>query len=140
MGLYVLDDVQPEAGQADLLARGTEHAQLAEAEVGEDLAAGAVAAPLAERMAARRLGGATGLLPDPRQQRIGVGVVAQQPDTDGKPSRGHALSEWRRNGAGGQILADLGLGKLRVLGTPRKQIGLAGFGLEVVEYVNAAGS
>ncbi|KAB8198446.1 bifunctional 3,4-dihydroxy-2-butanone-4-phosphate synthase/GTP cyclohydrolase II, partial [Lysobacter maris] len=49
--------------------------------------------------------------------------------------RGQALSEWRRNGAGGQILADLGLGKLRVLGTPRKQIGLAGFGLEVVEYV-----
>ena len=36
---------------------------------------------------------------------------------------------------GAQILADLGLGRLRVLGTPRKQIGLAGFGLEVVEYV-----
>jgi 3,4-dihydroxy 2-butanone 4-phosphate synthase/GTP cyclohydrolase II len=52
-----------------------------------------------------------------------------------RPSRGHALAEWRRNGAGAQILADLGLGKLRVLGTPRKQIGLAGFGLEVVEYV-----
>jgi len=50
-------------------------------------------------------------------------------------TRGHALAEWRRNGAGGQILADLGLGKLRVMGTPRKQIGLAGFGLEVVEYV-----
>ncbi len=48
---------------------------------------------------------------------------------------GHALAEWRRNGAGAQILADLGLGKLRVLGTPRKQVGLAGFGLEVVEYV-----
>ena len=55
---------------------------------------------------------------------------------EGGPSRGHALAEWRRNGAGGQILADLGLGKLRVLGTPRKQIGLAGFGLEVVEYVD----
>jgi 3,4-dihydroxy 2-butanone 4-phosphate synthase/GTP cyclohydrolase II len=27
------------------------------------------------------------------------------------------------------------LGRLRVLGTPRKQVGLAGFGLEVVEYV-----
>ena len=50
-------------------------------------------------------------------------------------TRGGALAEWRRNGAGAQILADLGLGKLRVLGTPRKQIGLAGFGLEVVEYV-----
>ena len=49
--------------------------------------------------------------------------------------RGGALAEWRRNGAGSQILADLGLGKLRVLGTPRRQVGLAGFGLEVVEYV-----
>ena len=46
-----------------------------------------------------------------------------------------SASEWRRNGAGSQILADLGYGKLKVLGTPRKQVGLAGFGLEVVEYV-----
>ena len=46
-----------------------------------------------------------------------------------------AACEWRRNGAGSQILADLGYGKLKVLGTPRKQVGLAGFGLEVVEYV-----
>ena len=30
---------------------------------------------------------------------------------------------------------DLGLGRLRVLGTPRRQVGLAGYGLEVVEYV-----
>ena len=50
-------------------------------------------------------------------------------------ARGGAMAEWRRNGAGSQILADLGLGRLRVLGTPRKQVGLAGFGLEVVEYV-----
>ena len=52
------------------------------------------------------------------------------------PSRGGALAEWRRNGAGSQILADLGLGKLRVMGTARKQVGLAGFGLEVVEYLD----
>jgi len=50
-------------------------------------------------------------------------------------NREGALREWRRNGAGGQILADLGLRRLRVLGTPRRQIGLAGFGLEVVDYV-----
>ena len=56
-------------------------------------------------------------------------------DTQGSAPRAGALAEWRRNGAGSQILADLGLGKLRVLGTPRKQVGLAGFGLEVVEYV-----
>jgi 3,4-dihydroxy 2-butanone 4-phosphate synthase/GTP cyclohydrolase II len=55
--------------------------------------------------------------------------------TQAPPARGGAMAEWRRNGAGSQILADLGLGRLRVMGTPRKQVGLAGFGLEVVEYV-----
>ncbi len=49
-----------------------------------------------------------------------------------------ALAVWVcafSTGAGAQILSDLGLGKLRVLGTPRRQIGLAGYGLEVVETV-----
>jgi len=46
-----------------------------------------------------------------------------------------STAEWRRNGAGAQILADLGLRRLRVIGTPRRQVGLGGFGLEVVEYV-----
>ncbi len=45
------------------------------------------------------------------------------------------VGQWRRNGAGAQILADLGLGRLRVLGTPRRQSGLAGYGLEIVETV-----
>jgi 3,4-dihydroxy 2-butanone 4-phosphate synthase/GTP cyclohydrolase II len=43
--------------------------------------------------------------------------------------------EWRQLGLGAQILADLGVRRLRVLGTPRKLVGLAGFDLEVVEYV-----
>ena len=42
-------------------------------------------------------------------------------------------AQWRRNGAGAQILAELGLRQLRVLGTPRRQVGLAGYGHEVVE-------
>src|SRR5690606_22133818 len=42
--------------------------------------------------------------------------------------------EWRRLGAGAQILADLGLRRLRVLGTPRRLVGLAGFGLDVVDH------
>ena len=79
--------------------------------------------------------GALVLLGDHADADTLLARIRQQPGGAAKPSRGHALSEWRRNGAGGQILADLGLGKLRVLGTPRKQIGLAGFGLEVVEYV-----
>jgi 3,4-dihydroxy 2-butanone 4-phosphate synthase / GTP cyclohydrolase II len=43
--------------------------------------------------------------------------------------------DWRRHGLGAQILRDLGLRRIRVLGTPRKFAGLSGFGLEVVEYV-----
>ena len=65
--------------------------------------------------------------------------IRQPADEPGPPATDvTALHEWRRNGAGSQILAELGLGKLRVLGTPRKQVGLAGFGLEVVEYVEPA--
>ncbi|MGY0797672.1 3,4-dihydroxy-2-butanone-4-phosphate synthase [Lysobacter sp. A286] len=63
--------------------------------------------------------------------------AADAPMQEISPGAGQGLTEWRRNGAGSQILADLGLGKLRVLGTPRKQVGLAGFGLEVVEYVES---
>ena len=52
-------------------------------------------------------------------------------------SRQAAQQEWRQLGQGAQILADLGVRRLRVLGTPRKLVGLAGFDLEVVEYLNA---
>jgi 3,4-dihydroxy 2-butanone 4-phosphate synthase/GTP cyclohydrolase II len=43
----------------------------------------------------------------------------------------HAPPPWRQLGLGAQILADLGVKRLRVLGTPRRLVGLAGFGLEV---------
>ena len=59
--------------------------------------------------------------------------VPEQLPADGK------VRDWRHNGAGAQILADLGARKLRVLGTPRRQVALSGFGLEVVDYVPAAG-
>jgi 3,4-dihydroxy 2-butanone 4-phosphate synthase/GTP cyclohydrolase II len=44
--------------------------------------------------------------------------------------------ELRTFGVGAQILADIGVGKMRVLGTPKRMHGLSGFGLEVVEYVS----
>lgn len=45
--------------------------------------------------------------------------------------------DWRATGTGAQILADLGVKKLRVLGnSPKKYLGLSGYGLEVVEYVS----
>ena len=51
--------------------------------------------------------------------------------TGGKRGR----EEMRTYGLGSQILADLGVGKMRVLGHAMKAPGLSGFGLEIVEYV-----
>ncbi|NZA28392.1 3,4-dihydroxy-2-butanone-4-phosphate synthase [Luteimonas sp. SJ-92] len=85
---------------------------------------------------ARAPAGALVLLEDASGPDALLARVRQAPDEgSAAPTRAGALAEWRRNGAGSQILADLGCGRLRVLGTPRKQVGLAGFGLEVVEYV-----
>ena len=46
--------------------------------------------------------------------------------------------EMRTYGLGSQVLADLGVGKMRVLGHAMKAPGLSGFGLEIVEYVESA--
>ncbi len=48
---------------------------------------------------------------------------------EGKPMK------WRQIGLGAQILADVGVRKMRVMSNPRKYHALSGFGLEVVEYV-----
>ncbi len=44
-------------------------------------------------------------------------------------------ADWRMTGAGARILADLGVHKLKVLGTRKKYVGLSGFDLEVSEHV-----
>ncbi len=48
-------------------------------------------------------------------------------------------SDLRIIGIGSQIAANLGFGKLRVLGHPMKLHGLSGFGLEITEYVPPTG-
>ncbi|GMQ97184.1 MAG: bifunctional 3,4-dihydroxy-2-butanone-4-phosphate synthase/GTP cyclohydrolase II [Gammaproteobacteria bacterium] len=48
---------------------------------------------------------------------------------------GQPRQEIRTYGAGAQILADLGVSKMRVLSAPKIMHGLSGFGLEVTEYV-----
>lgn len=50
------------------------------------------------------------------------------------PTRRHP-AQLRSYGLGSQILADLGVGKMRVLSNPVKTPGLSGFGIEVVEYI-----
>ena len=54
------------------------------------------------------------------------------------PARRRATRKWdpRLNGIGAQILRDLGVGKMRVLARPKRIPSMAGFGLEVVEYVS----
>jgi 3,4-dihydroxy 2-butanone 4-phosphate synthase/GTP cyclohydrolase II len=46
-----------------------------------------------------------------------------------------AAADWRMTGTGSRILADLGVHKLKVLGTHKKYVGLSGFDLEVSEHV-----
>jgi len=43
--------------------------------------------------------------------------------------------DWRTTGTGSRILADLGVRKLKVLGTQKRYVGLSGFDLEVAEHV-----
>lgn len=52
-----------------------------------------------------------------------------------QPNHGNEL---RTYGVGAQILLDVGVHSMRVLGQPRRLHGLSGFGLEVVEYVSCS--
>lgn len=81
----------------------------------------------------------------------GVLVVLRQPDQNlqlaakielyQQQDRGDATStvksgwDLRTFGVGAQILADVGVRKMRVIGTPTKLTGLSGFGLELAGYV-----
>jgi 3,4-dihydroxy 2-butanone 4-phosphate synthase/GTP cyclohydrolase II len=56
------------------------------------------------------------------------------------PVRRKDRSELRTYGIGAQILADLGVRKMRVMSAPKAMHGISGFDLEVVEYVGGASS
>ncbi|MDW8478945.1 MAG: 3,4-dihydroxy-2-butanone-4-phosphate synthase [Xanthomonadales bacterium] len=58
-----------------------------------------------------------------------LALLAQRPEP---PAAG---GEWRRHGLGAQILRDLGVGRIRLLGHARSFPALAGFGLEVAEHL-----
>jgi len=62
------------------------------------------------------------------QQELGIELAAVPPQK--------AL---RTYGLGSQILADLGVGRMRVLSHPVKTPGLSGFGLEIQEYIAPPG-
>ena len=66
-------------------------------------------------------------------------VLAQSGELTPEPRDASAQSQALRTyGAGAQILTDLGIRRMRVLSTPKIMYGLSGFGMEVVDYVDAA--
>jgi len=85
------------------------------------------------------------------REGAGVVVIVRYPEDGEEMIRRiqHAGAEdkniefpWRESGqdlrmlgVGGQILADIGVSRLRVLGSPRRLYGVSGFGLEIVDYV-----
>lgn len=80
------------------------------------------------------------------QAPCGVVVVLSSPDEAARAldrlqaaptEAADAGYDGRLHGVGAQILRDLGVRRLRVLGTPRRFAALGGFGLEVVAYEDA---
>jgi 3,4-dihydroxy 2-butanone 4-phosphate synthase/GTP cyclohydrolase II len=52
------------------------------------------------------------------------------------PSKKQQQVASRTVGVGSQILADLGVSKMRLLSSPKRYHALSGFGLEVIEYID----
>lgn len=70
--------------------------------------------------------------PDDIKRRLG-GYEAQDQGT--KPEAHEPVQDLRTYGIGAQILADLGVHKMKLLSAPKKFHGLSGYDLEVAEYV-----
>jgi 3,4-dihydroxy 2-butanone 4-phosphate synthase/GTP cyclohydrolase II len=64
------------------------------------------------------------------------GLKLQDTQEPVPPRRHRDRSELRTYGIGAQILADLGVRKMRVMSAPRDMHGISGFDLEVVEFVS----
>ena len=69
---------------------------------------------------------------DDDQRLAQLALTRSNPDQFEPASSG--MPAWRESGIGAQILRDLGLQRLDVLGTPRHFTALHGFGLEICSY------
>ena len=62
-----------------------------------------------------------------------AGVPVQRAGVEESASEAHRTTQWREVGLGAQILRDLGVSSIRLqTSTPRKYVGLSGFGIEIV--------
>jgi 3,4-dihydroxy 2-butanone 4-phosphate synthase/GTP cyclohydrolase II len=71
----------------------------------------------------------------PRSLMEAVHAISR-PEIAGTP-RHVGIEVLRTYGIGAQILRDLGVSRMRVLSAPKQMLGLSGFDLEVVEYVDS---
>ena len=56
---------------------------------------------------------------------------------DAAPAKGRAQLDLRTYGIGAQILRELGIGKMKLLGPPRRMPSMVGYGLEVTGFIAA---
>ena len=77
------------------------------------------------------------VLRQPEQNKQLAAKIARYQQQDSGQTQTIAKAGWdmRTFGVGAQILADLGVKKMRVIGTPTKRTGVSGFGLELVGYL-----
>ncbi len=77
------------------------------------------------------------LRPPERPDELISRIDSYRREDDGEALPQHDTgTDLRTFGLGAQILADLGVRKMRVLSAPKRLHGISGFGLEVVEYVS----
>ncbi|WP_276611234.1 bifunctional 3,4-dihydroxy-2-butanone-4-phosphate synthase/GTP cyclohydrolase II [Thioalkalivibrio sp. XN8] len=72
----------------------------------------------------------------PRELVDSVALLSGRPVAPADHRDGQESRVLRTYGIGAQILRALGVRKMRVLSAPKQMLGLSGFGLEVVDYVN----
>ncbi|MFL6551053.1 MAG: bifunctional 3,4-dihydroxy-2-butanone-4-phosphate synthase/GTP cyclohydrolase II [Povalibacter sp.] len=89
-----------------------------------------------QRIAQDGVGVVVLLRPDETARDLMESVRSLVPTPSGSPSAASGARVLRTHGIGAQILRDLGVTRMRVLSAPKQMQGLAGFGLEVAEYVN----
>ncbi len=75
----------------------------------------------------------------PHESPLEIAEAVRTGDRALRNPRATGAQVLRTYGIGAQILRDLGITRMRVLSAPKQMHGLSAFGLEVSEYVDAAG-
>jgi 3,4-dihydroxy 2-butanone 4-phosphate synthase/GTP cyclohydrolase II len=75
------------------------------------------------------------IIRQPQQERAILNWMLRKPSAE---TESEQPTDLRKDGVGAQILMDVGVRKMRLMSAPKVYHGLAGFGLEIVEYVGGS--